>query len=705
MRLHLTARQLSCSSLRHNLYGRTTVTIQSWLCDAYDMLASQETRQHFAQFTNHNHVKMMKRPMKKLMTRILGTCAAGLLAVPAFAQQTNVDGAFSLQGRLTTGTGNEAVADAQHTLTINIFEAGTNTSIATETDQVTTVDGIFSTMIGDNSDIEFDAGMEYEIGVSVNGGAELSPRIMIGDAPSAMVADMAAMAEVAADAMAIGGFAVSENGTIGPNQLVTTDAQGRLNSELFGNSVVTSINGSTGSVNLNVNGSGVSLDDDGNGNLTLNISGSGGGGGDFTLPFTGTNASANGSTAFSLTSTGAGSAATFINTSTGSALDITGQGSAMAALNVENTAGTAIDVTANSANDAALNIQNMSTDASASLISGVNASSNNVFNVAADGRTTINATTGDALNVMTDDASGAALRLQNTASGSTNMVLDIVDASGSSTFMVAESGTTTIDATGGEALNLTSDGSTTLMLENTASSNGMLIDAVDASSNSVFMVAANGSTTIDATGAEALSLASDASSTLTLENSATTGMLLEGLDASSNTIFSIGANGSTTIDATGAEALNLASDASTTLMLENSAASNGMLIDAMDANGTSVFEVGANGRTEITSSVEDALEVSTSAQGGTALRVVGGLELPQAVGTGTLNAGSLTTTINNANVRANSVVMLTINSAANVLNGLRVSAVGNGSFTVSLLDTTLGALNGNVSFNYLIINQ
>lgn len=297
--------------------------------------------------------------MNRTIRTVLLAAIAALFGLDATAQQAGADAAFNLQGRLTT-SGGDAVADAQHSVEINIYEAGTNTVVATETDMITTVDGLFSTMVGDNSQFEVEAGTNYEIGISVNGGAELMPRIMIGDVPSAATAD------VAADAMMVGGFSVGTSGQIGANQIVTTNAQGRIDTNLvdfsgidlgsldlsgqidaaLDGNVVTSINGATGNVNLNVNGSGVTLDDDGNGNLTLNITGSGGGSGNFTLPFTGTNAAGSGSTAFSLTSTGAGSAATFINTNTGSALRVRGQATANAVLDVATTAagGTALRV-------------------------------------------------------------------------------------------------------------------------------------------------------------------------------------------------------------------------------------------------------------------------------------------------------------------------------------------------------------------------
>ena len=626
--------------------------------------------------------------MNRIAKGLLTMCAAGAITMPAAAQQTSVDGQFSLQGRLTTGTTNEAVVDGQHTLTISLYAEGSNTAIATETDVVTTVDGIFTTMVGDNSTLDLDADMNYEIGITVNGGAELSPRIMIGDAPTAIAADVAATAELALDANAVGGFGVSANGEIGPNQIVTTNAEGRLDASLLdgliGGNVVTSINGESGAINLNVNGSGVSLDNDGEGNLTLNFTGTGGGG-EFTLPFTGTSAAGSGSTAFSLTSTGAGSAATFINTSTGSALNLRSQGSADATLDIESTGGAAIDATGEVTDGAVVEIQNTATGASAELITALNASGDAVFNVGVDGSTMITATAGEALV--------------------------IVGTEGESRFTVLADGSTTIDATGAIALSLTGDADATLSLTNTAEGGASaLIEGLNASGSTVFEVAADGQTEINTTAANALDITTSAAggAAIRLQNTAdnVNARLITALDASGDVAFEVMGNGSTTIDVTGDEALNLTSNGATTLMIENTASGNtGVLIQAVDNADNTVFEVGADGQTTIEASVEDALNVATSVTGGTALRVDGGLELPKAAGTGTISAGNLTTTINNALVKPGSIVMLTVNSATNVTNGLRVSSVGNGSFTVSLLDTALGALAGNVSFSYLIINQ
>jgi hypothetical protein len=141
------------------------------------------------------------------------------------------------------------------------------------------------------------------------------------------------------------------------------------------------------------------------------------------------------------------------------------------------------------------------------------------------------------------------------------------------------------------------------------------------------------------------------------------------------------------------------------LKLQNMASDTaGALISALNAAGTKVLSVASNGATQVTATGSTGLTVMDSANGGTAARLVGGLSLIGPVGSGTLNAGNLTQTISNAYAKANSVIILTVNSAlSGLVSGLRITGQGNGSFTVGLLALT--GLTSDLSFNYLIINQ
>jgi len=540
------------------------------------------------------------------MNMLLRTIAISFAALTATAAAQNITGSgeFSLQGRLTT-QGGQAVADGQHNITVKLYKmGGSGAAVYTETDAVTTVDGVFSTMVGDNGvsdSLSIDADAEYELGVSVDGQAEFSPRIRIGDAVRAISADVAANAE------AVGGVMVSTSDNPKPGTLVPIDANGRLSSSLIANSAVTSVNGLRGNVQFDVTGQGVSIDTTG-GVLRLNVTGTGGGA--FTLPFSGNlNDIIGGQSGFKITGQGEGSVASFLNTGVGSALQLTSSGNAggAATIDVSNSAGSAIDATGMAAGDAVLRLRNTSTDTTGMLITGLGASGGSVFDVMTSGRTVIDANAANALDVTTSAAGGATLRLHNMSTDTTGMLIAGLGSSGNAVFDVMANGRTMIDAMGGTALDVTANGAATAALR--------------------------------------------------LTNTAT--------DTTSS------------------------------------------LIQAVGAGGNTVLNVGANGRTRLNSSVGDALEVATSASGEAALSVQGGLKMVGPVGTGTVDLSNGSVTINNAYAKANSVIMLTVTSASNAANivPVRVSSQGNGSFTVSAIAGALGALTGTLDFNYLIINQ
>src|SRR3954462_14383069 len=103
-------------------------------------------------------------------TLVLFGAALVALTTSVFAQtNTDASGEFSLQGRLTTSNGS-AVADGQDTLKLKVYAQGSG-MVYTETDQVTTVNGIFSTMVGDNgaggAKLTDNVNTNYELGVTV----------------------------------------------------------------------------------------------------------------------------------------------------------------------------------------------------------------------------------------------------------------------------------------------------------------------------------------------------------------------------------------------------------------------------------------------------------------------------------------------------------------------------------------------------------
>jgi len=488
-----------------------------------------------------------------------------LLNTSTFAQSADAtaSGEFSLQGMLTTPAGTP-IADGQHSITANVYSTANGQVVFTQTANVTTSNGIFSTLIGANGSggttLHVQAGTDYQLGISVDGGAELSPKISLASALSALTAD------VAANANAVDGFSVAVGNDAKANSLVVLNASGKLDSSLLAGSLVTSVNGMTGPITIQGGGNlGVST----TGN-TVNLSFTGSGTG-LTLPFTQTLNLASGS-GFNITNSLAGTAATFANTGVGSALNATAStGSAIAAsstgsvagsatIDVSNSAGTAINAVANNASSAVMTLKNLSSNAAAQLLTAANSTGTAVLGVAANGQTTINSSVANALNVS---------------------------------------------SSAGAAINATA---------NTSS------DAV-----------------------------------LKLQNMAST----------------TGAN----------------------------------LISALNSTGTPVLTVAGNGQTTISSTVGNALNVSTSAAGEAALAINGGLKITGgAAGTGSIATGQLTSTINNALVKANSIILVTVNGAGSAAVPVQVSSQGSGSFVVSAI-TALTGVTGAVNFSYLIINQ
>lgn len=354
--------------------------------------------------------------MRAITMMACAAVTASLASVPLAAQTgTTASSEFTLQGKLTTMNGG-AVANGSHTLTIKVYARGSGEMIYSEMDNVTTTEGMFSTMIGDNGSgtggtkLMVEASTQYDIGISVDGQNEMSPRLQIGSAPKAATSD------VALNAMAIGGLRLM-NDTNRFNAIVTTNAQGRLGSGLLDtSSMVTSINGLHGSLNFKGGGN-LNVDTTG-GMVTFSYNGSGG---SFNLPYMQTLNLGAGQTGFSLTNGGAGSVASFANTGAGGALDLqatsgpainaTSSSSGMGTINVTNSGGAAIHAVGNASTGAVLQLQNTSSNAQGNLISAMDASSNIAFNVMSSGRTTIRSSVGNALDVSTSAAGEAALKV------------------------------------------------------------------------------------------------------------------------------------------------------------------------------------------------------------------------------------------------------------------------------------------------------
>ncbi len=214
----------------------------------------------------------------------LATIVLALTYLSTSSYGQTAAGGFTVQGRLTDMNG-VAIPNGMHTIHASVYADGSATATYSETDTATTTDGVFSILLGSGSQatgrLMLRPGVSYTLGISVDGHAELSPRIQIASVPFAANAHLSDTAQVA-------NVADTANFALG----ITGAAADTIESAILagvGNSIVTSINGLHGNVILQGGGNlGLTTSGD---TLSLSFSGTGGG---LTLPFTQTLGSAGG---------------------------------------------------------------------------------------------------------------------------------------------------------------------------------------------------------------------------------------------------------------------------------------------------------------------------------------------------------------------------------------------------------------------------
>ncbi|MEM6336282.1 MAG: hypothetical protein AAF752_06925, partial [Bacteroidota bacterium] len=109
-----------------------------------------------------------------------------LAASLALGAQAQAPETLSYQGRLTDNTGLN-VADGSYTMMFKLYEAANaGTDVWTEAQVVTVAGGVFDVQLGSVNPLSVPFNKPYWLGVSVDGGTELTPRIAMNAAPYAM---------------------------------------------------------------------------------------------------------------------------------------------------------------------------------------------------------------------------------------------------------------------------------------------------------------------------------------------------------------------------------------------------------------------------------------------------------------------------------------------------------------------------------------
>ncbi|MEM1271002.1 MAG: hypothetical protein AAGI08_13260 [Bacteroidota bacterium] len=109
-----------------------------------------------------------------------------LAASLALGAQAQAPETLSYQGRLTDNTGLN-VADGSYTMMFKLYEAANaGTDVWTEAQVVTVAGGVFDVQLGSVNPLSVPFNKPYWLGVSVDGGTELTPRVAMNAAPYAM---------------------------------------------------------------------------------------------------------------------------------------------------------------------------------------------------------------------------------------------------------------------------------------------------------------------------------------------------------------------------------------------------------------------------------------------------------------------------------------------------------------------------------------
>lgn len=143
-----------------------------------------------------------------------------LLAGNALAQ---IPQTLSYQGVLTDALGT-AVTDGNYSLTFKLYESATSGPLVwEETQGVTVANGIFSVVLGSSTALTLPFDKQYWLGIAVDGGSELQPRIQLTSAAYSLNARSVADSTVTGAAIASGSVVRSINSLTEDVSLVAGD--------------------------------------------------------------------------------------------------------------------------------------------------------------------------------------------------------------------------------------------------------------------------------------------------------------------------------------------------------------------------------------------------------------------------------------------------------------------------------------------------
>ena len=141
-------------------------------------------------------MKKLPFSLNHIFTRIsiglIFICLLGSFHASAFAA-AGINRTINFQGKLVTNPGGTNVANNTYTVVFTLYNnpnVGQGSALWTETQTVTTVDGIFRVALGSVTPIPSNFNFNWDglyLGINVNSDGEMAPRIQMAAVPFALI--------------------------------------------------------------------------------------------------------------------------------------------------------------------------------------------------------------------------------------------------------------------------------------------------------------------------------------------------------------------------------------------------------------------------------------------------------------------------------------------------------------------------------------